>query len=119
MKEYTFPRSKLIVSILLIGAIFNITNSCKKSSSRPGAGSNEVFIERIAFNPSTITVAAGTSIIWTNKDAGAHTVTSNTGIFDSGSINTNGTFSYTFSTVGSFLYHCSIHSYMTVKVIVQ
>jgi plastocyanin len=119
MKEYTFSRSKLIVSILLIGAISSITNSCKKSSSGPGAGANEVFIEGMAFSPSTITVAAGTSITWTNKDAVAHTVTSNTGIFDSGSISTNGTFSFTFSTVGTFPYHCTIHSYMTAKVIVQ
>jgi plastocyanin len=117
MKEYTFSRSKLIVSILLLGAIFSITNSCKKSSS--GLGANEVLIQGMAFNPLTITVALGTSITWINKDAVAHTVTSNTGIFDSGSINTNGTFSYTFSTVGSFPYHCTVHPYMTATVIVQ
>jgi plastocyanin len=117
MKENTFSNSKLIVSVLLIGAIFILTNSCKKSSSGPGA--NAVLIQGMAFNPLTITVAMGTSVTWTNKDAVAHTVTSNTGIFDSGSINTNGTFSYTFSTVGTFPYHCTVHPYMTATVIVQ
>jgi plastocyanin len=118
MKENTFPNSKLIVSILLIVAIFSLTNSCSKSSSStPGA--NAVLIQGMAFNPLTITVALGTSVTWTNKDAVAHTVTSNTGIFDSGSISTNGTFSYTFSTVGTFPYHCTVHPYMTATVIVQ
>ena len=119
MKEYTFPKSKFIVSILLIAAIFSLTNSCKKSSSGPSAGANEVFIEGMAFSPSTITVAKGTSITWTNKDPVAHSVTSDTGKFDSGLINTNGTFSFTFSTVGSFPYHCTVHTNMTATVIVH
>jgi len=117
MKANTFSMSKLIVSTLFIIATFSITNSCSKSSS--GQGANQVLIQGMAFNPLTITVALGTSVTWTNKDAVAHTVTSNTGIFDSGSINTNGTFSYTFSTVGTFPYHCTVHPYMTATVIVQ
>jgi plastocyanin len=117
MKENNFSRNKLIVLILVAVVIFNLTNSCKKSSSGPGP--NEVFIQGMAFSPSTITVSAGTSITWTNKDAVAHTVTSNSGIFDSGLINTNGTFSYTFETVGSFPYHCTVHSNMAATVIVK
>jgi plastocyanin len=34
-------------------------------------------------------------------------------------INTNGTFSFTFSTVGSFPYHCTVHTNMTATVIVH
>ena len=66
-----------------------------------GPGLNEVFIQGMAFNPSTITVAAGTTITWTNKDGFAHTVTSDTNLFNSGNIGSNGTFSFTFATAGS------------------
>jgi plastocyanin len=118
MKKNTFSGSKLIIGSILILIIFSVTNNCSKSSSgTPGA--NAVVIQGMAFNPLTITVSAGTSITWTNKDAVAHTVTSNTGIFDSGSISTNGTFSYTFNTAGTFPYHCTVHPYMTATVIVQ
>jgi len=114
-------------------AILMISSSCNKSSyntmtgitSNPGTtgtagpGTNEVFIQGMAFNPSTITVAAGTTVTWTNKDAIAHTVTSKTKLFDSGSIASNGTFSYTFATAGTFSYYCSIHPSMIATVTVN
>jgi plastocyanin len=84
-----------------------------------GPGLNEVWIQGMAFVPATITVAAGTTITWTNKDGIAHTVTSNTGVFDSGSVADNGTFSFQFNNVGTFEYHCSIHTSMTGTVTVQ
>jgi len=73
----------------------------------------------MAFDPMTITVNEGTSITWTNKDATAHTVTSDNGLFNSGNIGSNGTYSYTFSTAGSYPYHCSIHPMMTATVVVK
>jgi plastocyanin len=73
----------------------------------------------MAFNPSTITVAAGTTITWTNKDAIAHTVTSDNKLFDSGSIGSNGTYSFTFATAGTFSYHCTVHPTMTASVTVN
>lgn len=39
-----------------------------------------------------------------------------TGLFDSGTILTNGTYSYTFSTAGTYPYHCTSHSSMTATV---
>lgn len=84
-----------------------------------GPGVNEVFIQGMAFNPSTITVAAGTTITWTNKDAIAHTVTSLTNLFNSGNIGTGGTYSFTFTTAGSYSYYCAIHPTMTASVTVN
>jgi plastocyanin len=84
-----------------------------------GPGANEVFIQGMAFNPVTITVSAGTTITWTNKDGVSHTVTSDTALFDSGTIASNGTYSHTFSTAGTFAYHCSIHTDMMATVVVN
>ena len=120
MKKVIFRRSRLMVFSLLLIPLFSITNSCSKTSDVPGT--NEVFIQGFAFNPSTITVSVNTTITWTNKDGTAHTVTSDTGspeTFNSPSINTNGTYPHTFTTAGTFNYHCSIHPTMLAKVIVQ
>jgi len=89
-----------------------------KGVTTPGA--NEVWIQSsMAFDPSTITVTTGTTITWTNKDAIGHSVTSDNGVFDSGILNPNETFSYTFNTAGTFAYHCKVHSSMTASVIVK
>ena len=117
MKKYRESKLWFFMNIVFILFILTIGSSCNKTSDVPGP--NEVLIKGVAFNPSTITVASGTTITWTNKDEFEHTVTSNTGIFDSGPISPNGTFSHTFNTVGSFSYHCSIHSTMTASVTVN
>lgn len=82
----------------------------------PGPGASEVFIQGFAYNPSSITVAANTTVTWTNKDAVSHTVTSNNGTFDSGLIGPNGTFSFKFTAAGSYQYHCTPHPSMTATV---
>lgn len=107
-----------------------ITSSCSKDNTEdmtqtpgnpdaPKPGTNEVWMQGSAFNPDKITVTAGTTITWTNKDGSVHTVTSDTGLFDSGNISANGTFTHKFSTAGTFLYHCAVHTTMTGSVVVN
>lgn len=88
-------------------------------TSVAGPGANEVWIQGRAFNPATITVTAGTTITWTNKDGVNHTVTSTTALFDSGTIANNGTYSHTFNSTGTFTYTCTIHPDMAGTVIVN
>lgn len=61
------------------------------------------------FSPYTITIEEGTTITWTNDGYMAHTVTADNGSFDSGSINSGGTYSHTFNTSGTIYYHCTFH----------
>lgn len=60
----------------------------------------------------TFTVVAGTTVCWRNQDGWTHTVTSNTGVFDSGVIALGDTFSFTFDAAGSYAYHCELHPAM-------
>jgi plastocyanin len=76
-------------------------------------------ISNFAFMPSTITIAAGTQVQWTNQDGAAHTVTRDDNGFRSESLNNNQTFSQTFSAGGTYPYHCSIHPFMKGKIVVQ
>ena len=76
-------------------------------------------IQGYAFSPSSITINVGDTIVWTNYDSASHTVTSNDGTFDSGGISTGNTFSFTFTSAGTFNYYCSPHPNMTGSVTVQ
>jgi plastocyanin len=81
------------------------------------ANNASVTIQNFAFSPSTVTILKGGTVIWTNKDSTAHTVT----FADGGSPNLNNgdIYTRTFNETGTFDYHCSIHTSMTGKVVVQ
>ena len=85
----------------------------------PQPAISEVVIEGFAFGPATITVPTGATVTWTNQDAAAHTVTSETDIFDSGNLARNDSFSYTFTERGTFKYYCTLHPRMRGEVIVE
>ena len=77
-----------------------------------------------AFSPATLTIKAGTTVVWKNTTQVAHTVTSDDGkSFDSGSSNPiapqSGTYSFKFATPGTYAYHCTIHPFMKATIIVQ
>jgi plastocyanin len=71
------------------------------------------------FTPATMTVSVGTTVIWTNNGGVTHTVTSNSGLFDSGNLTPGKTFQFKFTSAGSYPYHCNIHSGMTGSITVQ
>jgi plastocyanin len=72
-----------------------------------------------AFSPPALTVKVGDTISWTNTGALVHTVTADDGSFDSGLLNTGESWSHTFSTPGTYAYHCTPHPWMKATVVVQ
>ena len=87
------------------------------ASAAPSAATSAVSIQGFAFAPSGLTVAAGDTVTWTNKDAASHTVTFNSG-GGSGTLVTGAMFSFVFTGPGTFAYHCAIHPSMTGSVTV-
>ena len=83
------------------------------------AAAAEVKIDNFSFGPGTLTVAVGTTVVWTNRDDIPHTVVSTEGVFKSKVLDTDEKFSFTFTKAGTFPYFCSIHPKMTGKVVVQ
>ncbi len=73
------------------------------------AVSQTVTLINTAFNPKQLSVAVGTTVVWTNKDSMAHTVTADDNSFDSGNLNPGDTFKFTFTKAGTFPYHCKYH----------
>jgi plastocyanin len=84
------------------------------------ATGSAVQIVSFQFMPSSLCVAPGTTVTWTQEDATAHTVTSTGSNWskDSGALSQNATFSVTFDTPGVYSYWCAFHHFMlgTVKV---
>lgn len=77
-----------------------------------------VSISNFAFLPQSLQIKAGTTVIWTNNDTVAHTITSDSGAFDSGSVAPGGTFAFMFMQTGTFAYHCAIHPFMQATITV-
>jgi plastocyanin len=84
-----------------------------------GAAPPSVSIVDFAFTPGTLTIPVGTTVTWTNKGAVNHTTTSDTGLWDSGLLAPGATFSFTFSSAGTFPYHCNVHFMMTGTIVVH
>lgn len=97
----------------------NMSSTNNNTNSAPVA-TNAVTIQNFAFSPHDITLKKGTTVIWTNKDSTTHTVTETDSLSgpNSGNLDPGKSYSFTFDTVGTFHYHCTIHPQMlgTVKV---
>jgi plastocyanin len=71
------------------------------------------------FLPAVVTVVRGQSVTWTNSDTTSHTTTSDTvGIWDSRTVPPGQTFSFTFTTAGTYTYHCTIHGKLMIGTVV-
>jgi len=80
------------------------------------AATSAVTIADFSFSPSQVTVNAGDTVRWTNNGPSPHTTTSTSGVWDSGTLAPGQTFSFTFTTAGTFAYRCTIHPQMTATI---
>lgn len=82
------------------------------------AATHTVTIEGMQFQPATVTVKAGDTVVWRNKDLVPHTATA-AGKFDSKSIAPGGQWSWTAKAKGRQDYVCSFHPTMKGTVVVE
>lgn len=114
------------VSVLLGGPnVFSLS-----STSGPAPSSVSISIlngtgnqQSLNYQPSSVTVAKGGTVTWTNNDPVAHTVTSvsvpsGASSFNSGMMNYTATFKVTFTVDGTYTYLCSYHPWMHGTIIV-
>jgi plastocyanin len=124
-----------VIAILLVGLVASVLVfrlqpalgvGCGSGNCTPLAGTVVTIpagtvTDQGTFSPKVLTVVIGinNTVIFQNLDAVNHTVTSLNGTFDSGPLATGKTWNYTFSTPGTFDYHCIYHPWMTGTVIVK
>ena len=88
------------------------------ASPMAAATNHQVQISGFAFRPGTLTVTVGDTVTWTNADDSPHTVTAESGPFDSGNIDEGGSYSFTFTKAGTYAYRCDYHSEMKATIVV-
>ncbi len=102
-------------AVLLAGGARGVAAGAEQAQ----ASNVEVKIDNFSFGPTTLTVAVGTTVTWTNRDDIPHTVVSDDKVFKSKVLDTDEKFSFMFTKPGTYSYFCSIHPKMTGKVVVQ
>ncbi|HXG71568.1 MAG TPA: cupredoxin domain-containing protein [Gemmatimonadaceae bacterium] len=80
---------------------------------------HRVAIEGTRFKPELLTVKAGDSVVWTNKDPFSHTATSQTGRFDSKAIEAGKAWRFVTVKKGDFAYICTYHTTMKGRLRVE
>lgn len=134
MKPIKLFSSLALVVILAAGCTpaLNTTASTPVMTSMPAANNSaqsadtgSVFSDQLAieikgfaFTPRNVTVKVGTQVTWTNKDSAPHTVTADDHSFDSGTLNQGQSFTFQFTTPGTFPYICAIHPSMQATITV-
>lgn len=76
-----------------------------------------ISIQNFAFSETSVTIAKGTTVTWTNNDSTPHQIKAQA--FNSASLAQGQSFSYTFNQAGIFGYSCAIHPSMIGSIIVQ
>jgi plastocyanin len=101
-----------------IAVVATMLLSARAARAEDPAASLAVHIDNFVFEPAQLTVKAGTTVTWMNRDDIPHTVVC-AGKFRSKTMDTDDKFSFTFTAPGEYKYFCSLHPHMTGMVKVE
>ena len=89
------------------------------TTAAAGAPQAQIVIKDFMFGPASVTVKAGTTVSWVNRDDEPHTIASDSGLYRSAALDTGGEFHFTFDKPGTYHYVCTIHPQMLGTIIVE
>ena len=107
-------------ALLAFAHLSNATESELVPATAPIDGKTvEVGISNFTFTPPELTIAPGTTVKWVNHDDIPHLVAEKALAFKSQALDTNDSFSFTFTSPGDVEYFCVLHPHMTGKITVK
>jgi len=117
--------ASIALTVLILSLLFAF--SCAAQTTAPAAAPktdqppiNNVEIKNFGFNPPELRIKKGDTVVWVNRDSAGHTITSDSGNeLSSPTISQNQEYRHTFTQSGTFNYHCTVHTSMKAKVIVE
>ncbi len=89
------------------------------AASRSPGKLHTIRIENVQYQRQSLRVQRGDRIVWINNDLVPHTVSADSGSFDSGDLSPGARWTYTASAAGTFAYHCRYHPTMIARLIVK
>jgi len=109
-----------IIAAAGLGGLAGLVLGAGALLGAPADPSGTISIDNFTFAPATLTVKAGGSVRWVNKDDIPHAIASATGAFSkSKALDTDDTFSFTFTTPGTYKYFCYLHPRMVGSIVVE
>ena len=109
-----------IITSTALGAVVGSVLAAGVLFSRAEGTPNTVTIDNFSFAPQTLTVKAGTTVTWTNRDDIPHGIGSANNAFKrSQALDTDDSFSFTFTTPGTYQYFCYLHPHMVGSIVVE
>jgi plastocyanin len=112
------PAARLVLLALVSSGVAGTEAPAAPAAAAPAAP-GIVIARDFMFAPMTISIKAGSTVTWKNTDDEPHTVVSDTGLFRSGALDTNESFSFRFDKPGTYHYACSIHPRMVGTIVVE
>jgi plastocyanin len=112
-----FALNRALVVALLLGPVIGATLAFGAVAAQDAT--NVITIDNFTFSPKELTVAVGTTVKWVNHDDIPHTVVEKKTTFRSKALDTDDSYSYTFTSAGAFNYFCGLHPHMVGQIIVK
>jgi len=112
-----FAISRAVIVAMLIGPVVGAMLAVTAMAAQDAA--NVITIDNFTFTPPELTVAVGTTVKWVNHDDIPHTVANKDKAFRSQALDTDDSYSFTFTSAGTFDYFCGLHPHMVGKVIAK
>jgi plastocyanin len=106
------------LGIAIAAAIILHAGVARADEAKAATEDTKVTIDNFTFGPAELTVKVGTTVTWTNHDDIPHTIVS-AGKFRSKTLDTDNSFSFTFTAAGEYKYFCSLHPHMTGMIKVE
>jgi plastocyanin len=113
-------RSALVAAALGAATATMLAAVALPTRAQNAAPAGAVSIDNFTFTPASLTVKAGTTVTWTNRDDIPHGIaSSDNGFKKSKALDTDDSYSFTFTTPGTFKYFCYIHPHMVGTIVVE
>jgi plastocyanin len=114
---------KMIRSVLaavVLGAVVGSGLAGGVLVAKAASPATAISIDNFTFTPQTVTVKAGTTVTWTNKDDIPHGIAATNNAFTrSKALDADDSYSFTFTTPGTYQYFCYVHPHMTGTIVVE
>jgi plastocyanin len=107
------------LTVAIACTVVVLTSNPAKAGTEVKAPAAEVRVDNFTFGPQLLTVPLNTTVTWVNRDDIPHVIVSDDGVFRSKALDTDDTYSFTFTKAGTYPYFCGIHAKMVGKIVVQ
>jgi amicyanin len=111
---------RAVFASTVLGAVVGSVLAAGVLFARADGPTSTVSIDNFSFAPKELSVKAGTTVTWTNRDDIPHGIASSNNAFKkSPALDTDESYSFTFTTPGTYQYFCYLHPHMVGSIVVE